>query len=527
LPTARYSKVLSYYEHLLGDGTMNKSIGTLVASVFFLGFCGLIGLWTVYSWFRIDVPSKHIAVLIKKTGIDLENNQEVAPDDKHKGIQKDVLAEGRYFYNPYNWDWEVIEMVEVPTGQLGVRVRFIGDDLPYGETIAWQPNQKGIVPEVLRPGRYAINPHVERVDYHEPITVPAGYQGVVTLLAAPMPDNPNVLLVDDGKRGVQATALPPGTYYVNPYVTRINLVDCRSQRFNLGEASDMGFPSKDGFWVELDGIIEFRVKPDNASNVFVSYNDSSNDVNGERVDEEIINKIILPNARSFCRLRGSNNAGRDFISGDTRIQFQNEFQEAMRKACDQLGVEIIQALITRIKPPEAIADPIRNREVAQQTLDQYKHQIEQFQSEKKLAIEQALVTRNQELVEADRKVVVMTLKAQEDQNVAVTQANENLEVAKLRLDAAKDEAAAILARGAAEADVIEFNNQAEAAGWKRAVEAFGGNGHEFARYTMHRKLAPGYRNIMANTKDSPIMDIFKEYRQQQPALSPTRPISGQ
>ena len=32
-----------------------------------------------------------------------------------------------------------------------------GDDLAAGELIAWKENQKGIVPEVLRPGRYPIN----------------------------------------------------------------------------------------------------------------------------------------------------------------------------------------------------------------------------------------------------------------------------------------------------------------------------------------------------------------------------------
>lgn len=496
---------------------MNRN-GTLVAAVCALGFFGLVGLWAVYSNFRIDVPSKHIAVLTKKTGEDLVNTEEIAPDATHKGIQIEVLAEGRYFYNPYTWDWKVLPMIEVPTGQLGVRIRMVGEDLPYGDIIAWEGNQKGIVPDVLRPGRYAINPHVEKVEFHEPVTVPAGYKGVVTLLAAPMPADPNQLLVAAGTRGVQEQTLAPGTYYANPYVTRINLVDCRSQRFNLGNDGDMGFPSKDGFWIKLDGIIEFRVKPDRASEVFVTYNDA---VNGERVDEEIVKKIILPNARSFCRLRGSNHAGRDFIGGDTRIQFQEDFQVAMREACDKLGVEVIQALITRIKPPDAIASPIRDREVAEQTLDQYGHQIAQQESEKRLAIEKQLVKRNQALVEADREVVVVVTKAKEVQQVAITKANENLGVARFHLDAAKDEAAAVLARGTAEAKVIEFNNVAEAAGWKRAVAAFGGNGREYGKFVLYRKLAPGFRQIMANTKDSPIMKIFEDFRKTpdtQPAI---------
>ena len=32
---------------------------------------------------------------------------------------------------------------------------------------------------------------------------------------------------------MQAEALEPGTYYLNPYVAKVSLIDCRSQRYNL------------------------------------------------------------------------------------------------------------------------------------------------------------------------------------------------------------------------------------------------------------------------------------------------------
>lgn len=485
-----------------------------MGTVAFVGLMLLITGWVVYTSFRIEVPAKHIAVLIKKTGLDITNDQELAPDADHKGIQGNVLSEGRYFYNPYHWDWDVVPMLEVPTNKLGVRIRLQGDDLGYAQIIAWKDQEKGIVPEVLRPGRYPINPYVEKVELHDPVIVPAGYKGVETLLSAPLPRNPNLPVTDEpGTRGVQPKTLDPGTYYLNPYVTHVSLVDCRSQRFNLSELEDMGFPSKDGFWVSLDGIIEFRVKPDHAAEVFVIYNDAINDdARGERIDDEIRNKIIMPNARSFCRLLGSNNSGRDFIGGETRIKFQQDFQQAMRHACDPLGVEIIQALITEINPPQRIASPVRDREVARQQLNQYKQQILQQQSEMKLAVEKELVMRSSLLVKADQEVVTMTVQAKRQQEVAVTKANENMGVAKYKLDATKDEAAAIVARGKAEADVIVFQNEAEAAGWRESVAAFGGDGNAFARYILYRTLAPGYDNIMVNTADSPMMDVFKSFQ---------------
>ena len=67
------------------------------------------------------------------------------------------------------------------------------------------------MPEVLRPGRYPINAlvlndasqpprryydsYAYHVELHDPVTVPAGYKGVITNLSGPMPQNPNVLLV--------------------------------------------------------------------------------------------------------------------------------------------------------------------------------------------------------------------------------------------------------------------------------------------------------------------------------------------
>ncbi|WP_168564237.1 SPFH domain-containing protein [Crateriforma spongiae] len=494
---------------------------------------GLIGLaaW-VFLFCRIEVPSRHIAVLTKKTGDDLTNETEIvsaADFGKFKGIQEKVLTEGRYFYNPWSWDWDVVPQVEIPENRLGVRIRLYGDDLGYGNLIADTESKKGISTEVLRPGRYPINGvvyevgkdpnpfrdnYIELIELHEPVVIPAGFKGVVTLLSAPLADDPNQLIVEEGRRGVQQKTLDPGVYYINPYVQRVSLVDCRSQRFNLSTGGEMGFPSRDGFWVKLDGRIEFRVNPDRAAEVFVTYNDSDNDDGLDaRVEQEIIQKIILPNARSFCRLRGSDNSGRDFILGEKRLQFQKDFQKELEQTCEQQGIEIVQALITRISPPQQIALPVRERQIAVQQAAQYQKEIEQQASEQQLRMEQELVKRKEVLVEADREVVTLTTEAQRQQDVAVIEANQRKKVAETELSAANDQAEAVRARGVAAADVIKFGNEAEAAGWAKAVEAYGGSGDEYARWVMLRKMAPAFRKMMVNTADSPLMNIFDEFNQ--------------
>ncbi len=126
------------------------------------------------------------------------------------------------------------------------------------------------------------------------------------------------------------------------------------------------------------------------------------------------------------------------------------------------------------------------------------------------------------MVAASQDVVVVTTEARKQQEVALIDANKRLAVAEQKLLAAKDQAAAIMAKGKADADVIQFANQAEAAGWQRAIAAFGGNGTEYARWVLFKKLAPAFRSMMVDTENTPLMDVFKTFESKpvQPITSP-------
>ena len=506
-----------------------RNLGRSIAAMIGLIVLGMV----IYHNCRIDVGTGEMAILTVKTGLDITNADEVAPSLNHKGAQAAFLMEGRYFmnpfpegprfFNPYDWDWQVIDQTTIPEGKLGILISLVGEDPGYGEFLGavdknaanggnqiGAPVRKGIIPEVLIPGRYAINPNLFRLELGEPVTIEAGYRGVVTNLAGPLPAESNELLVQPGERGVQHDTLHEGTQQINPYVQRISKVDCRSQRFNLAEKKDMGFPSKDGFWVSLDGRIQFRVNPEKAAEVYVIYNE---DENGDAIDEEIIRKVIMPNARSFCRLAGSSKLGKDFIEGETRMEFETSFQTAMREACEPLGIEIQEALITRINPPEQIAEPIQQRENARLEEQKYQSQITQQEAEKKLAVDKAEAKQISALVVIEQEIIKLVTESKREQEIAKTKASEKLAVATLKLAAAKDEAEAINFRGQAAADVIGYENKADAAGWKRAVEAFDGNGDEYAKFVLYQKLASSYRRIMVNTADSPIMRMFESVGQ--------------
>ena len=471
---------------------------------------------TVYNLCKIEVGTGEQAVLIRREGLELEPDMELAPapiDGTHhyKGIQtggpnNGVLTEGRYFYNPYLWSWEIGPQFVVPSGKIGIRIALSGEELPPGQILA-EPGQKGIQREVLKPGRYPYNPYAEAIELHDPVTIPAGLRGVVTQLAGPLSKNPNVFLVEDGERGVQRKTLEPGTYYLNPYETRVSQVDCRSRRFNLGQDAEMNFLSADGFPIILDGVVEFRVVPEKVAEMFVKYNETAN---GDAIDEEIIAKIITPESRSLCRIGGSKLSGGQFISGEDREKFQTDLVKSLTENCQKQGIEILAVAITSIQPPDDIAQPVRQREVAKQKLAQFKREKLQQLSEAKLKIEVVLAEQKKRLVEADQEVVQKTTKSEEKQSVAVTLAEQKLKVAQTQLEATKDKASAILAKARADADVVRFDNAAEAAGLAAQVSAFDGDGAAMARNMLLAKIAPSFRTILGNS-EGPLMDLFSEF----------------
>ena len=104
----------------------------------------------IYQECRIDVKNSCLAILTHKVGKDLDPGVVIAPSEEYKGVQADALREGRYYYNPYAWDWQVVPQVEVPEGKLGVRIRMYGEDLPAGQLIAEKDRKRGSWPTCSR-----------------------------------------------------------------------------------------------------------------------------------------------------------------------------------------------------------------------------------------------------------------------------------------------------------------------------------------------------------------------------------------
>lgn len=471
-----------------------RMILTMLAGLF-----GIIVLGGFVLSGLIVVENRKAAVLIRKTGDDLKGDAVLATAEQ-KGIQADLLPEGWHWRNPYTWDYVTVDQVEIPPGRVGIQVRTFGDPLPDNAVLAG-PNQRGVLPEVLGPGRYVINPFAYRVVLSDAVTIHSGHVGVVTRVSGKDPKNPNEFLVEEGERGIQKVTLGPGTYNVNPYERRITPIDLRSHRFDMTAEKIIRFPSLDGFDITMEGTIEWFIDSQRAAEVFVKYVDTRDVITCVTED------IILPNARAYSRIEGSKHLARDFIGGITREKFQEQFLAGVKKSCASQGILIQSALIRQIAPPDAIAKPIKDREIAIRMSDMYEQQKERERQQKLLSMEEKMKERKTQTTLAEADASVAITKATQEKEVAVIQAERELEVAKLQLQAAQNQAEAVVAGGKAKADVIVFKNAAEAQGLKNAAAAFG-DGHTYVRYLMNQKMAPSITYVLSNT-DGPFADLIR------------------
>ena len=507
-------------------GLGGRSRGSVLVSV----ILAAVVIYGAYFWLirRVVVHQGQVLVLLKKDGSrSLPADQVIIPrppnpadkaaydawEKKYgdcNGILEQVYPEGTYFgFSPWDYEREVkpIGNATIPSDKVGLVVRKFGDPLPPGQIIA-DPDkaQRGPLPIILQPGTrnndYA-NPYAYEIKLVSPVQVEPGHRGVVSIMAARPSANPDEYLVADGEQGVQKATEPEGLRYVNLFEKRIKPVSIQSQRFEMKGDDIIMFPSADSFDIRLEGFVEWSIVPRELPLRYVQYG-----MGGDLIPY-MEQTVILPYARSFCRLIGSKYTARDFISGDTKLKFQAEFETKLRDECRKQGIEVLQALVRDIVPPDAIKDPINEREIAKQQIKTLDQQIIVAKSQADLATQTEMASQNQAIGDANKQVVTIVKQAEQNRDVALTKAQQELAVAKLQLQAAQQQADALVARGKADAQVILLQKQAEAEPLRQQVAAFG-DGNAFAQYFFYQKLAPSVKSILTNT-DGPFADIFKQF----------------
>jgi hypothetical protein len=512
--------------------SLSRIIAVVVGCVLVVGAVGLGYLWSAC---RAWVPPDKCLVLIRKTGDPLPAGQEIA-EPGQKGIQRQALGPGRYFYNPWIWDWELRDLIEIPAGdpQTWREVYATGDadyQVPKIEgkwprvgivtSLAGKPSEtqsevveegyQGIQRRVLTPGTYRLNPRAYKVELADAVVVPLGCCGVVTSQLGDMPDVEIVTetligpdgepiegerkqvqkLAEKGQRGVLKDILQPGIYYLNPYVHKVTIVQIGYNEISQLETADMRdtirFPSNDGFTIEIEVTVVWGRHPEHAPEMIARFGDVNK-----------IKQIIFSQIRSICRNIGSRYDSIDFIRGEKREEYQRVVTETLQRIATKRDIEILIALIQNyevrggVVATEEVADlrsTIQRVHIAreEEITRQKQRETAKVKAELETAEVQIEVAREQIIAETRKKVA--EIMAEGNKKAEEIDAQRDLEVARIERQIAQLDAEKTRVLGKANADVEQLRNQSEADGKRMLIDAFG-TGRAYNLYTFADQFEP-------------------------------------
>ncbi len=448
----------------------------------------LIGVFFLLIWFfwgfRINVPQDKILVLIKKFGSQLAPQSIIASQPDQKGIQFLVKSEGWHWYNSFLWRREIHNATKIEAGSLGVLVRLYGKELPEGEIIAsplnlktaQETDTKGIVAEVLKPGKYNINPYAYRVEKHPVTEVPAGHVGIVVNRMGYEKQGFDYVSKKN-TRGVQPEVKEPGTYYMNPFLYKVIPYNIRVQKTDFDGARGLSLMSYDSYEIKMTATIEWRVDPARVPLVYSRIGSI----------KSVQNQVIIPYARSLCRMIGSESLAKDYISGESRKSIQIRFKDMLKARCDELGILISSVVIKKIIPPSVLRQIINTRGLEKETREKLNKEIDKVKSDARVAKGKEEIKKGQAKVQENITHKKLMTKAIGDREIAIKNAKKRLAIAKVELESAKIERQTTVERGRAEV-LKEFNvREAEVEQLKNRIKAMGG-GTEFARFEFNRRI---------------------------------------
>ncbi len=417
------------------------------------------------------------------------------------GILENMKGPGRHFYCPIWWERIRVPDIVIKPGEVGIVTSRMGDALPAGQFLVdgelYGPNrakQKGTLRKVLAPGRYRINDYGfeckvvsldqkrvgENVKLAGWVNIPTGFVGVVTNLASDSATGLN--------GGIQSKVLPPGIYAVNPFEQQIDVVgigfwetsiavqhklgpDGKELLDASGEpeavpGSGIGFPSNDGFNIQLDFTAIWGVMPKDAPEVVRTF--------GTVAAAE--QKVIIPQSESISRINGSKMGANELLVGETRQVFQTNVSDHFQDVLKEKHLSLLYSLVRHIYIPKDIRTPLQEGYVA----DELKLTREEERTTK---------TAEGELREAEKKVIQETEKvrnetaklaaeaiAEGQKEVGEIEAATKQQVAAVEKQVAEFEAKKTEQLGRATATADQLMKEAQSQKFDLAVKAFGNAG---------------------------------------------------
>ncbi|MBC7932876.1 MAG: hypothetical protein H7Z38_20125 [Rubrivivax sp.] len=372
-----------------------------------------------------------------------------------RGPQKDILLPGTYYINPLVFKVINETAKEVKPGEVAVIVSNIGKD--PSEEIRKQMANK-VRERMEREEQQHISQAAARLDKldDEKRTMAEIEEDLKITDPADMRLDEGAheaYVVPEGFRGIQEVVVGPGRYYVNTLAVSPIIIPTTNQtvEWTAGEsAADTFNPfeviSKDGFTMQLEVRVVFRVKPEDAPFMVAKIGST----------DRLIQNVMHPLIDSIFRNQASESSAMAYLQN--RHEEQERAEARVRAHLLKYHVDVVNVLICHIHLPEELMKTQTEKILAEQRQNMYDAQREA--EEKRIQLEKTSAHANN----------------QKDLMAATVGVEISAKRAEQRKAEGEGEAHYILATGRAEAEKVRLMGEAQGVAYHEQVNALGAQG---------------------------------------------------
>jgi uncharacterized membrane protein YqiK len=370
-----------------------------------------------------------------------------------RGPQKDILLPGTYYINPLLFKVIPENAQEVKPGEVAVIVSNTGKD----------PSD-----EIRREMAAKVRNRMEREEQEQAEETAARLDKLDDhrtaeeikneLLSGDPADRRldegahEAYVVPEGYRGIQETVVGPGRYYVNTLAITPIIIPTTNLtvEWTSGEVANTFNPfeviSKDGFTMQLEVRVVFRVKPEDAPFMVAK-------IGGI---DRLIQNVMHPLIDSIFRNQASESSAMAYLQN--RHEEQERAEARVRAHLLKYHVDVVNVLICHIHLPEELMKTQTEKILAEQRQNMYNAQREA--EEKRIQLERT--------------------KSQADNQKDLMAATVGVEIAGKRAEQRKSEgegeAHYISQTGKAEAEKVRLMGEAQGVAYREQVNALGPQG---------------------------------------------------
>ena len=412
-----------------------------------------IGLVEALDGAPLD-PRDYVAQAV--TGHDnFQDSNEFISQGGQRGPQKDILLPGNYYINPMVFKVIPETAKEVKPGEVAVIVSNVGKD-PSEEirkTMAAKVRERLEREEEEQIQRAA--KQLDKVDGAETTIeeIKAELQADSDPADKRLDSGAHeAYVVPEGFRGIQETVVGPGRYYINtlamtPIVIPTTNMTVEWTAENVAQSFDpFAVISKDGFTMQLEVRVVFRVKPEDAPFMVAKIGNT----------DKLVQNVMHPLIDSIFRNQASESSAMAYLQN--RHEEQERAEARVRMHLLKYHVDVVNVLICHIHLPE---------------------ELMKTQTEKILAEQKQGMFNAQREAEVKRIELEKT-SSQANNQKGLMEATVGVEIAGKRSEQRKKEAEGeayyISETGKAEAEKVRLMGEAQGVAYNEQVNALGANG---------------------------------------------------